>query len=62
MVPLAHPPDAPPTAAERETDGSRGHKAGRGLPEDGEGKIIGMPGGTSLDKLTDFLSFTLSEC
>lgn len=51
MFPLVSPPDAPPAdappaAAERETDGSRGHKAGRRLPEDGEGKIIKMPGGT----------------
>lgn len=45
MFLLVSPPDAPPAAAERETDGSRGHEAGRRLPEDGEGKIIRMPGG-----------------
>lgn len=55
-------PDAPPAAAERETDGSRRDKAGRRLPEDGEGKIIRMPGGTYLDNWLTFLSFTLSEC
>lgn len=40
VFPLANNPSraSPPAAAEREADGSRGHQAGRGLCEDGEGE------------------------